>query len=65
MRPPNTHTVEDIQVCVPSEIKYLTLKKLEAPESLEIRWGGGGGIHVEMGLGGHKGCGAIRGGWGE
>jgi hypothetical protein len=28
---------------------YLTLKRLETPGSLEIRWGVGGGIHVETG----------------
>jgi hypothetical protein len=29
---------------------YLTLKRLEAPGSLEVRWAGvGGGIHLEMG----------------
>jgi hypothetical protein len=27
---------------------HLTLKRLEAPGSLEVRWGGGRGIHVEM-----------------
>jgi hypothetical protein len=32
---------------------HLTLKKLEAPGSLEVRWVGvgGGGIHVEIGVG--------------
>jgi hypothetical protein len=32
---------------------HLTLKKLDAPGSLVVRWGGGGGwgIHVETGLG--------------
>ena len=40
MRPPNTHTVEDFQVCVHSEMMHLTLKRLEAPGSLEVRWGG-------------------------
>jgi hypothetical protein len=33
---------------------HLTLKKLEAPGSLEVRWGGGGAIHVEMGCGGEE-----------
>jgi hypothetical protein len=28
---------------------HLTLKRLDAPGSLEVRWGGG--IHVEMGWG--------------
>jgi hypothetical protein len=26
---------------------HLTLKRLEAPASLEVRWGGGRGFHVE------------------
>jgi hypothetical protein len=35
---------------------HLTLKRLEAPGSLEVRWGGGGGNHVEMeGWGGWMG----------
>jgi hypothetical protein len=38
--PPNTHTVEDGQVYVHSEMMHLTLKRLEAPGSLEVRWGG-------------------------
>jgi hypothetical protein len=54
--------VEDFQICVHSEMKYLTLKRLEALGSLEVRWDGGGGIHVEMGWGGGMGCGAV-GGW--
>ena len=33
---------------------HLTLKRLEAPGSLEVRWGGGGGIHMEMGWGGEE-----------
>jgi hypothetical protein len=33
---------------------HLTLKRLEVPGSLEVRWGGGGGIHVEMEWGGEK-----------
>jgi hypothetical protein len=46
---------------------HLTLKRLEAPGSLEVRWGGGGGgggdIHVETGVwGGSMGCGIV-GGW--
>ena len=35
------HTVEDFQVSVHSEMMYLTLKRLEAPGSLEARWGWG------------------------
>jgi hypothetical protein len=48
----NTHTSEDCQVGVHSEKMHLTLKRLEAPGSLEIRWGGtstwrqGGGEEV-------------------
>jgi hypothetical protein len=44
---------------------HLTLKRLEVSESLEIRSGGGGGIHVETGW-----CGVVwgvdqtEGGWG-
>ena len=34
---PNTCTAEDCQVCVHSEIMHLTLKRLEAPGSLEVR----------------------------
>jgi hypothetical protein len=41
MRPPNTHTAEDCQVWVQSEKMHLTLKRLEAPGSLEVWWGGG------------------------
>jgi hypothetical protein len=34
---------------------HLTLKILEAPGSLEVRWGGGGGgMHVETGWGGKE-----------
>jgi hypothetical protein len=36
----NTHTVEDFWVCVHSEMMHLMLKRLEAPGSLEVRWGG-------------------------
>jgi hypothetical protein len=43
MRPPNTHIVEDVQVCVHSEKMHLTLKRLGAPGSLEVRWGRGWG----------------------
>jgi hypothetical protein len=35
---------------------HLTLKRLEASGSLEVRWGGGGGIHVETGRVGRR-CG--------
>jgi hypothetical protein len=48
----HTHTVEESQVCVHSEMMHLTLKRLEAPGSLEVRWGGGEDIHVETGWGG-------------
>jgi hypothetical protein len=34
-------TVEDFRVCVQSEMMHLTLKRLEAPGSLEVRWGEG------------------------
>jgi hypothetical protein len=42
---------------------HLTLKRLEAPGSLEVRWGGGWGHPSgdRVGLGGDVGCGAIRG----
>ena len=58
MRTPNTHTVEDFWLCVHSEMTHLTLKKLEAPDSLGVRWVGGIeiGIHIEMGGLGRK-CG--------
>jgi hypothetical protein len=39
---------------VQSEMMHLTLKRLEAPGSFEVRWDGGGGIHVEMGWGGEE-----------
>ena len=38
---PNTHTVKNFLVCVHSEMMHLTLKRLEAPGSLVVRWGGG------------------------
>jgi hypothetical protein len=38
---PNTHTAEDFQVWVQSEKMHLTLKRLEAPGSLEVWWGRG------------------------
>ena len=64
MKPPNTNTVDDFQICVHSEMKHLTLKRLEAPGSLEVRWGGGWGhpCEDEVGWGVHVGCGAV-GGW--
>ena len=40
MSSPNTHTAEDYWIYVQSEMMCLTLKKLETPGSLEIRWGG-------------------------
>ena len=33
---------------------HLTLKRLEATGSLEVRWGGGGDIHMETGWGGEE-----------
>ena len=37
---------------------HLTLKRLMAPRSLEVRWGGVGDIHVvTVGWGGGVGCG--------
>jgi hypothetical protein len=33
---------------------YLTLKRLETPGSLEVRWVEGGGIHVETGVVGRR-----------
>ena len=46
---------------------HLTLKRLEAPGSLEVRWGGGGSIHVEMGWGGEEvwDVEQSEGGWGK
>jgi hypothetical protein len=41
-------------VCVHSEMMHLTLKRLVAPKSLEVRWGWDGGIHVEKGCGGKE-----------
>ena len=43
---PNTHTVEDFRVSIYSEIMQKTLKRLEAPGSLEVRWGGGVGMSM-------------------
>jgi hypothetical protein len=37
------------RVCVHSEMMYLTLKRLEAPGSLEVRWSRGVDIHLETG----------------
>jgi hypothetical protein len=34
---PNTHTVEDFWVSVPSEMMHLTFKRLEVPDSLEYK----------------------------
>ena len=42
----------DFQVCVHSEMIHLTLKRLEAPGILEVRWSQGESIHVETGCGG-------------
>jgi hypothetical protein len=33
---------------------HLTVKRLEAPGSLEVRYGRGGGTHVETGWGGEE-----------
>jgi hypothetical protein len=45
----------------------LTLKRLEAPGSLEVRWGGGGDIHMETGWGGEEvwDVEQLEGGWGR
>jgi hypothetical protein len=45
---------------------HLTLKRLEAPGSLEVRWGGEWGIHVETGWGGEEvwSMEQSEGGWG-
>jgi hypothetical protein len=40
----------------------LTLKRLEAPGNLEVRWGVGGDIPVDTGVwGGGMGCGTVNG----
>jgi hypothetical protein len=42
-------------------MKHLTLKRLEAPGNLEVRWGGGWG-HPDgdgVGWGGGVGCGSV------
>jgi hypothetical protein len=33
---------------------HLTLKRMEVPGSLEVRWSGRGGIHMENGWGGEE-----------
>ena len=39
---------------------HLTVKRLEAPRSLEVSWGEGGDIHMETGgWGGGVGCGTV------
>jgi hypothetical protein len=61
MRPLNTHTVEYFRVCAHSEMMHLTLKRLEALGSLEVKWGGGCG-HPRgdgVGWGGGVGYGAV------
>ena len=53
--------MEDCQVWVQSEKIHLTLKRLEAPGSLEDRWDRGWGqSHGGKGWGGDVGYGAIR-----
>ena len=56
MRPHNTYTSEDCQVCTQSEKMHLTLKRLKAPGSVRrsggvwgVMWGGD--TLVEMGEG--------------
>jgi hypothetical protein len=46
--------VEDWQFYVQSVMIYLTLKRLEAPGSLEVRWDGGWDIHMETGASGEE-----------
>jgi hypothetical protein len=43
MDSPNTHIGEDCRVYVHSEMMHINLQRLEAPGSLEVRWGGGWG----------------------
>jgi hypothetical protein len=64
MRPSTQYTVEDFLVCVHSEMMHLTLKRLEAPGSLEVECGRGWDHpHGDgVGWGGDVGCGAV-GGW--
>jgi hypothetical protein len=49
---PEVHLSAGSSACGDSVLKRSTLKRLEAPGSLEVRWGRG--IHVEMGWGGEK-----------
>jgi hypothetical protein len=60
---PYTHTVDDFPFCVHSEMMHLTLKGLEAPGSIEVRWGEGWGhpLGDRVRWGGGMGCGAVRG----
>jgi hypothetical protein len=51
MSPP-THTVEDFRVCIHSEMMHLTLKRTEAPVSLEVRGQVGWGLEASMWRGG-------------
>jgi hypothetical protein len=46
---------------------HQTLKRLEAPENLEVWWGGGGDIHMETGWGGEEvwDVEQLEGRWGE
>jgi hypothetical protein len=46
---------------------HLTLKRLEVPGCLEVRWGMGWGIHVKMGWDGDEvwDVKQTEGGWGE
>ena len=47
-------------------MRYLTLKRLETPGSLEVRWGGDGDIHVVTGVcGGGVGVELLEGGFGR
>jgi hypothetical protein len=56
----------DCQVCVHSEMMRLTLKRLEAPGSLEVRWGGAWDIHWKQRCG-EELCDVeqLEGGWGN
>jgi hypothetical protein len=47
-------TVENFWVCVHSEMIHLALKRLEPTGSLEVKWGGGGGVHMETAWGGEE-----------
>jgi hypothetical protein len=61
MRTPTTYTTEDSRVYVQSEMMHLTLKRLEAPGSLEVRWGGGQGhLHGDSGVWREYGIGTFR-----